>query len=157
MRTLFLSAAGAFIVDQLSKWLVVWRMDLIALGRIEVWPPYLNFHMAWNRGINFGLFGSDAEVMRWVLAGVAVAVSVWIVGYARRSFHAPLDFLLAGLIVGGALGNAYDRVVHGAAADFLNMSCCGIANPFAFNLADVAVFAGAIGLALFARAPKKDP
>jgi len=54
-----------------------------------------------------------------------------------------------GLLIGGALGNVIDRVIYGAVADFLNMSCCGISNPFSFNVADVAVFAGAIGIILF--------
>ena len=53
------------------------------------------------------------------------------------------------MLIGGALGNVVDRVVYGAVADFLNMSCCGIENPFAFNVADVAIFVGAIGLVLF--------
>ena len=44
-------------------------------------------------------------------------------------------------------GNVVDRVIYGAVADFLNMSCCGINNPYAFNVADIAIFAGAIGLA----------
>jgi signal peptidase II len=55
----------------------------------------------------------------------------------------------AGVLIGGALGNVVDRVVYGAVADFLNMSCCGIENPYAFNVADVAIFAGAIGLVIF--------
>ncbi|MCC5973356.1 MAG: signal peptidase II, partial [Rubellimicrobium sp.] len=55
----------------------------------------------------------------------------------------------AGLLVGGALGNVVDRLLYGAVADFLNMSCCGISNPYAFNVADIAVFAGAIGLVIF--------
>jgi signal peptidase II len=42
-----------------------------------------------------------------------------------------------------------DRLVYGAVAYFLNMSCCGYRNPFSFNLADVAIFAGALGLVLF--------
>ena len=50
---------------------------------------------------------------------------------------------------GGALGNVIDRLLYGAVADFLNMSCCGIDNPFAFNLADVWIFAGALGLVIF--------
>ena len=49
----------------------------------------------------------------------------------------------AGLVVGGAIGNVIDRVLYGAVADFLNMSCCGIVNPFVFNVADIAIFAGA--------------
>ncbi|MEC8796836.1 MAG: signal peptidase II, partial [Pseudomonadota bacterium] len=55
----------------------------------------------------------------------------------------------AGLLVGGALGNAIDRIVFGAVADFLNMSCCGIANPYAFNVADIAIFAGVFAIAVF--------
>ena len=54
-----------------------------------------------------------------------------------------------GLLIGGALANVLDRVIYGYVLDFLNMSCCGINNPFVFNLADVFIFAGAIGLVLF--------
>jgi signal peptidase II len=53
-------------------------------------------------------------------------------------------------LIGGALGNVIDRIVYGAVADFLNMSCCGFDNPYAFNVADIAIFAGAFGLVLFA-------
>ena len=52
-------------------------------------------------------------------------------------------------LIGGALGNVVDRLLYGYVLDFLNMSCCGINNPFVFNLADVFIFAGAIGLVLF--------
>jgi signal peptidase II len=55
----------------------------------------------------------------------------------------------AGLLLGGAMGNVVDRVIYGAVADFLNMSCCGIANPYSFNVADISIFAGALGLVLF--------
>ena len=54
-----------------------------------------------------------------------------------------------GLIIGGALANALDRVLYGAVADFLNMSCCGINNPFIFNIADIWIFAGAFALVIF--------
>jgi signal peptidase II len=57
--------------------------------------------------------------------------------------------IFAGLLIGGALGNVVDRLLYGAVADFLNMSCCGFTNPYAFNVADISVFFGAIGLALF--------
>ncbi len=67
-----------------------------------------------------------------------------------RSGRGPLVQLSAGLLVGGALGNVVDRLAYGAVADFLNMSCCGIENPYAFNVADIAIFAGAAGLVLFA-------
>ena len=47
------------------------------------------------------------------------------------------------------MGNVVDRLIYGAVADFLNMSCCGIENPYAFNVADIAIFAGALGLVVF--------
>ena len=62
----------------------------------------------------------------------------------------------AGLLVGGALGNVVDRVLYGAVADFLNVSCCGIENPYAFNVADIAIFAGAVGLVLFGGDKRSD-
>ena len=55
------------------------------------------------------------------------------------------------MIIGGALGNVWDRLQYGAVADFINMSCCGIRNPFAFNVADAAIFAGAALLLLSSR------
>jgi signal peptidase II len=60
-----------------------------------------------------------------------------------------------GLLIGGALGNAVDRVRFGAVADFLNVTCCGLVNPYAFNVADIAIFAGALVLA-FAPTPRTD-
>jgi len=78
-----------------------------------------------------------------------VAISLWVVWWVRREGARPLAQVSAGLLVGGALGNALDRLHWGAVADFLNMSCCGIDNPFSFNVADIAIFVGAIGLIAF--------
>jgi len=63
--------------------------------------------------------------------------------------------LSAGLVIGGALGNVADRLLYGYVLDFLNMSCCGLNNPYVFNLADVFIFAGAAGLILFEGRIKK--
>ena len=52
-------------------------------------------------------------------------------------------------MVGGAIGNVIDRILYGAVADFLNMSCCGFENPWSFNVADISIFIGAFGLILF--------
>ncbi|MEL6952508.1 MAG: signal peptidase II [Pseudomonadota bacterium] len=149
MRLLFISALAAFAVDQLSKIIVVHAMRLDQVLLIEVLPPVLVFRMGWNRGINFGLFDGDSDVLRWSLIALAVVISLIIVLWARRQSR-PIARVAAGILVGGALANALDRVIYGAVADFLNMSCCGIVNPFTFNLADVAIFAGAIGLIFFA-------
>ena len=121
---------------------------------IDVWPPFLNLRMAWNRGVNFGLFYDEGQVMRWVLIALALAISGWVWIWSRREAHKPLVQVSAGLLVGGAIGNVIDRIAYGAVADFLNMSCCGINNPYAFNVADITIFAGAIGLVLFTGSDK---
>ena len=72
-----------------------------------------------------------------------VRVRVQSCGHDSRAMQ-----LAAGLLIGGALGNVADRLLYGYVLDFLNMSCCGIDNPFVFNVADVFIFAGAIGLIL---------
>jgi signal peptidase II len=149
MRLALLTLLLTFALDQASKWAVVVGMGLRERLVIEVLPPWIHFTMAWNRGVNFGLFASDAEVMRWFLIALAIAISaaVWI--WVRREGARPMMQVSAGLLIGGALGNALDRVVWGAVADFLNITCCGIRNPYAFNVADAAIFAGAVGLLLF--------
>ena len=110
MRSMFWVALLTFLADQVSKYYVVHWLNLAERLAIDVWPPYLNLRMAWNYGVNFGLFAEDSDLTRWVLI---------------------------------------DRVIYGAVADFLNMSCCGFHNPFSFNIADIAVFVGAAGLVLF--------
>ena len=155
MRRLAIGTILVLVFDQLSKIAVVQWLDLKTLLRIEVLPPFLNFQMAWNRGVNFGLLSGDANSTRWILTAVALAISAAVVIWVRRSPMPPIAHWSAGLVVGGALGNVIDRVLYGAVADFLNMSCCGIANPFSFNLADVAIFLGAVGLIFFA--DKKNP
>ena len=145
---MFWWAFWVFLLDQATKWLVVHWMDLRTRMEIDLLPPLLNLRMAWNRGVNFGLF---AEIdMRWVLVALAIGISGFVTAWVWREGGGRRVHISAGLLVGGALGNVVDRILYGAVADFLNMSCCGIENPYAFNVADIAVFAGALGLVLFA-------
>jgi signal peptidase II len=144
-------AAAIFAVDRASKVWVVEGLGLRERLFIPVLDPWLNFSMAWNRGINFGLFDLG-NAGRWVWVGLALvivaALAVWL---ARGG--GPPRAVGVGAIVGGALGNVWDRLQWGAVADFINMSCCGIRNPFAFNVADAAIFGGAFLLVVFARDP----
>ncbi|MEM9710136.1 MAG: signal peptidase II [Pseudomonadota bacterium] len=155
-RPLALTAIVIFALDQLTKVVIVFWLDLINRGVIEVFPPFLTFRMAWNRGVNFGLFAGDSDAVRWFLVGLAVVISLWVVWWMIAERPGTRAQIAAGLLVGGALGNALDRVLYGAVADFLNMSCCGFVNPYAFNVADIAIFFGAVGLVLFASGDGKD-
>jgi len=96
--------------------------------------------------VNFGLFSGQSEVQRTALILIALGISAGVAIWAIRQGRGRLTPVAAGLLIGGALGNALDRLIYGAVADFLNMSCCGIENPFVFNVADVTIFLGAIGL-----------
>ncbi|OIP87637.1 MAG: signal peptidase II [Rhodobacterales bacterium CG2_30_65_12] len=149
MRWTALTAGFTLALDQITKFWVVHLLDLQARGAIDVAPPYLNLRMAWNRGINFGLGASDGDAMRWVLIAVALVISALVIVWVRRERMGLRAQVAAGLLVGGAIGNVIDRIAYGAVADFLNMSCCGWRNPWSFNVADIGVFAGAAGLALF--------
>ena len=147
MRLTFWTGLWVFLADQASKYIVVHWLDLINRLQIDVIPPYLTFRMAWNRGVNFGI-GSGFD-MRWVLIAVALIIAGIVLYWVKREGGSKWTYISAGFLVGGAVGNVVDRLIFGAVADFLNMSCCGIENPYAFNLADIAVFAGAIGLVIF--------
>ena len=85
--------------------------------------------------------------------GLALVISGWVIHWMRQNRFGKWAELSAGVLVGGALGNVIDRIWYGAVADFLNMSCCGFENPYAFNVADIAIFAGAFGLVLFTGKP----
>ncbi|RJE81991.1 signal peptidase II [Paracoccus onubensis] len=146
--------AAVIALDQALKYWVVHILRLDRVQEIDLLPPWLNLRMAWNPGVNFGLFASDESAMRWVLIGIAIAISLWVWIWIRRTAPGPLARISAGLLIGGALGNVIDRLTYGAVADFLNMSLPNWQNPYSFNVADISIFAGAIGLVLM---PQKKP
>ncbi|MDA8585093.1 signal peptidase II [Rhodobacteraceae bacterium] len=130
------------VVDQITKLIVVHAMNLKELGVILIYEPFILFRMAWNEGINFGIPLAN----RWVLIGLALLICAWIIWWMMRDRPGIWVQLSAGLVIGGAVGNIIDRIIYGAVADFLNVSCCGWENPWSFNVADIAIFAGALGL-----------
>jgi len=160
MKLSLLAKTGTaiFAVDQISKYLVVHLMNLDQIREVDVLPPFLQFRMAWNEGINFGLFSGQSDVagdpMRWILILLAIIIAAWIWSWARREARNKWVQISAGLLIGGALGNVVDRLLYGAVADFLNMSLPGFNNPYSFNVADIAIFAGALGMVIFSGGDK---
>lgn len=150
MKRTALIALFVFMLDQITKLAVVFAMNLRERGEIDILPPFVNFRMAWNKGMNFGLLSSSSEVARWALIILSLVIVAWVWRWVSKPGHGALTRISAGILIGGALGNVVDRIAYGAVADFLNMSCCGIENPYAFNVADIAIFVGAVGLVLFA-------
>jgi len=153
-KLLLISTASILTLDQITKYLVVFYMNLIERGQMSVWPGFIHFHMAWNSGINFGLFSNNGLAARWILIVIALGICGVVTYWMRRETRS-IALISAGMVIGGALGNVIDRILHGSVADFLNITCCGLHNPFAFNVADIAIFAGLLGLMLFASDAKK--
>lgn len=155
LRRALTVAAVVFAVDRATKIWIVERLDLMNRRTIEVADPWLNLTMAWNAGVNFGLFDLGPGG-RWWLVGLALAIVIGVAIWARRGRGWPAA-IGAGAVIGGALGNVWDRLQWGAVADFINMSCCGVVNPFAFNLADAAIFGGASLLIAFGNGVEGGP
>lgn len=138
-RKLAAAAAGLVVVlDQASK---QWALGAFRGGeRVEV-LPFLDFTLAWNRGVSFGLFGAGG-IPPWAFILVALAISAflgWLVWQAENRMQA-LGY--AG-IIGGAIGNVIDRGVHGAVVDFVLVYWGDWRFPV-FNLADTAITLGVI-------------
>ncbi|MDF1733699.1 MAG: signal peptidase II [Minwuia sp.] len=137
-RALVFSAI-LIVLDQASK---AWLIDVMAARDFATLAltPFFNLVMVWNPGVSFGLFGGDPEETRWVLAGVNVVVSVFLFFWMRRAEGPWQRFALAA-VIGGAIGNAVDRVNYGQVADFFDFHVAGWHWP-AFNVADIAISCG---------------
>ena len=135
-------------LDQLSKWFVVFYLELKHKLYLNLNNQFINFYMAWNKGINFGLFEGDSVLQAYILTAVAVVIAIVFFIWLKNSASLIIQ-LLVSLVIGGALGNAIDRLMYGAVADFINVTCCGLRNPYSFNLADIFIFMGLVGILIF--------
>lgn len=138
-----LIAGVIFALDQITKYAVLYGLDLVARGKIYV-APFADFVLAMNRGISYGLFPQDGELGRWLLFSIKIGASVLFFFWLRRAVT-PVVAASLGLLIGGALGNALDRAVYGAVVDFVALHAFGY-RWYVFNLADAAIVAGVIGL-----------
>jgi len=156
-----IAAAAVLAIDQAVKLWLLFGFDLAERGRVAL-TPFLDLALAWNTGISFGMFQQAGPLGQWALFALkAIAVALlglWLVRTVSR-----LSGLALGLIIGGAIGNAIDRLVHGAVMDFVLFHLSGTRWTFqwsVFNMADAAIVAGVIGLlyeSLFARSAAKAP
>jgi signal peptidase II len=139
-------AAIAAALDQASKLYLLFVYDLagnpIRLG------PFLDFVLTRNTGISYGLFQTTGALGQWVLLGFKAAAVALLWAWLSQA-RDRLTALSLGLIIGGAVGNAIDRLAYGWVVDFVFFHLSGANwrfNWYVFNLADVAIVAGVIGL-----------
>jgi signal peptidase II len=143
----FTLALVVLLLDQASKLWLLFGYNLAGRGRVPL-LPFFDLVLTWNRGISYGMFQQDTTTGRFVLLaitlGAVVALWIWLAQATNR-----LMALSLGLIIGGALGNAIDRLAYGAVADFalFHITTASFTfNWYVFNLADAAIVAGVAGL-----------
>ena len=143
----FVVAVVACVVDQIAKLYLLRVYDIAGRGPVHV-MPFIDLVLARNTGISYGLFQTQGPLGQWVLLGFKVVAVALLWAWLSRA-QTRLTALSLGLIIGGAVGNAIDRLAYGWVADFVFFHISGRNWRFdwyVFNLADVAIVAGVIGL-----------
>ena len=136
-----------FVVDQASKF---WfDNNLTMYQQIVIIPDYFSWTLAYNTGAAFSFLADSSGWQRWLFALIALVVSAVLVVWLKRlkSYETRLAIALA-LVLGGALGNVFDRVAYGHVVDFILVHWQNRWYFPAFNFADSAITVGAIMLAL---------
>ncbi len=161
LRSGLIAAVATLIVDQASKLWLLHVFDIGRRGMVQV-TSFFDLVLAWNTGISYGWLqnmGTTGQTL--LMAGKAVAIVLLAIWMARSQTR--LAVIGLGLIIGGAIGNAIDRIAYGAVVDFalFHIAVAGKTYSwYVFNLADAAIVAGVAALlydSLIAPAAAKTP
>jgi signal peptidase II len=133
----FALAVAVIVADQATKWLI---LDLMQPPRLIEITGFFNLVLAYNRGVAFSFLASGLAWKPYLLAGIAILVSIALTVWVARQKDKLLA-LAGGAIVGGALGNAIDRFTQPGVVDFLDFHAMGYHWP-AFNVADSFIVCG---------------
>src|SRR5262245_22963920 len=141
------ATAATGIVDQAAKLCLVNAFDLGSRGQVAL-APWLDLVLTWNTGISYGLFPQEGAFGQWALLAFKALVVVFLWVWLART-RSGLAATALGLIIGGAVGNAIDRLHWPGVMDFVlfHVETAGFSfRWYVFNLADVAIVAGVVGL-----------
>lgn len=137
-------ALVVIVLDQLTKiWFLSATGEAQVLGLASapvIVPGILKFSFVQNQGVSFGLFGGGEA--RWLLSVFSILVAAGLIWWAT-TVNRRLLILAIGLVIGGAVGNAIDRIRFGYVVDFLDFSSTGLF-PWVFNVADSAITVGVV-------------
>ena len=114
--------------------------------------PFLNFYLVWNTGIGFGLVSLEANILYHILTLIIIIINLALIFFLLKA-KGIYTYLLA-LIIGGSLGNLFDRIYYYAVPDFIDIHI-GNFHWFIFNVADIFITVGIIGF-IFAELLKKE-
>ena len=140
-----------FFIDRETK---MYLIDLQTTGTdIDFYIfAFLNFYLVWNTGIGFGLASMEANIYYHILTAIIVIINIALI-YFLIKYKGVYSYLLA-LIIGGSLGNLFDRIYYHAVPDFIDLHLANY-HWFIFNVADIFISVGIIGL-LFIEVAKKE-
>lgn len=139
-----LLAAVVIVLDQASK---AWVVAAIPLNGGFALTDFFNLVFIFNRGAAFSFLSGAGGWQRWFFLALAIGISAWIALMIRQHAAERLQPAALALILGGAVGNAVDRLIHGAVVDFLDFHYAGW-HFWAFNVADSAISVGVVLLLL---------
>ena len=133
-----------FFFDRATK---MYLIDLQTTGTdIDFYIfPFLNFYLVWNTGIGFGLASLETNIFYHILTAVITTVNLVLIVFLIKSKG--INAYLITLIIGGSLGNLFDRIYYYAVPDFIDIHL-GNFHWFIFNVADIFITVGIIGLIL---------
>lgn len=137
-------AAGTIALDQAHKWYMLLVYRIQERGRVAV-APFMDLVFVKNEGISYGLFTQGSMAGQCLLAGFAVLASALMTLWLAKGVNNRVLAWGVGLIIGGAIGNAIDRILLGGVADFFSLHAFGY-YWYVFNIADVAIVAGVAAL-----------
>ncbi|WP_418648538.1 signal peptidase II [Thauera butanivorans] len=133
-------AVAVALLDQLSK---QWVLDSLHLGQVVPVTGFFDLVLVFNPGAAFSFLADHGGWQRWFFTGLALIICSWLLVEIWRHRTEKLLPTAFAMIIGGAIGNVYDRLVHGAVVDFLHFHYAGYSWP-AFNLADSAITVGVV-------------
>ena len=133
-----------FLIDRISKILIIKKSD--ELGNSEIYSSkFMNFELIWNKGIAFGLFSFDEGLVYQTISLFIFFVIIILIYFIKRSeSYEKFAFIL---ILGGALGNLFDRIFYKAVPDFIDIHINDF-HWFIFNIADIFISVGVLCLIL---------
>ena len=133
-----------FFFDRLSK---TYLLNLQSTGTdIDFYvSPFLNFYLVWNTGVGFGIAAMESNIYYHILTTIIVFVNIGLIFYLIKS-EGIFSYLIA-IILGGSLGNLFDRIYYYAVPDFIDLHL-GAYHWFIFNVADIFITVGIIGLVI---------
>jgi signal peptidase II len=151
----FTVAAIVFALDQAVKWLVTGPLQIAQLGDQLVLLPIFNLTYTENIGISLGQLKATSEVERWMLVALTSAIAIGVAYWIGREKNR-VDQIALGMVLGGALGNIFDRTRFGYVVDFADLHF-GDFRPFlVFNVGDAAISIGVVMLLLRAFLTRKE-